>query len=160
MRQASWFCGVDSLADLRVHVTSQFLISWTGPPDQRTDHENCGFLTGGLILWLTVQSNVTTLLSASHHLTRSVGRVHRTNALIMVLVYPPLWFDSLAALVSPMSPLASCMVVVLLWFDTLADPFSPMSPLFFASTSGLRLDGMPKALAPWGRPKWTGAVCP
>ena len=52
------------------------------------------------------------------------------------------------------------MVVVLLWFDTLADPFSPMSPLFFASTSGLQLGGMPKALAPWGRPKWTGAVGP
>ena len=36
-----------------VHVTFQFQISWTGPPDQRTDHESCGFLTGGLILWLT-----------------------------------------------------------------------------------------------------------
>ena len=39
------------------------------------------------------------------------------------------WFDSLADLVSPMSPLSSCKVLVQQRFDTLADPVSPMSPL-------------------------------
>ena len=46
------------------------------------------------------------------------------------------WFDSLADLVSPMSPLGSCKVLVQQWFDSLADLVSPMSPLSFRAASG------------------------
>ena len=69
------------------------------------------------------QIEVTSANHASRLCTRVLSWPEQSQTIVQQ------WFDSLADLVSPMSPLTLCKALVQQWFDTLADPVSPMSPL-------------------------------